>query len=345
MPQREFIPFYSGPVSFYRSPQVSIDTLPRDSIAVLGVPIDSWILGRNGQRYGPRAIREASLYLAGYYGLQMEPGYLNVYTGVVTTIPDSPNIFDVGDTPVFQTDVQAQTEAIAEMVAAIVDRGAIPVLLGGDHYVAYPGFEGFVRGVQRNDPNAKVGYLHIDSHADFWDAMKNLGRYHHGTCTRRISENPAVRQMVWWGLNGTNIVEPNQFDEMYRRGFVVYTVPSIRRRSPEESIREALQVASEGVDYVYVSCDIDVIDGSHAPGTHSIVVEGLTGTEFLSAMSVIGEFPQVRAFDVCEVLPQFDSGGGRTARLGALGILSAFTPRIFHREQRYAPDQLSAVFK
>jgi agmatinase len=311
---------------------------------VLGVPIDSWILDRNGQRHGPRAIREASLYLAGYYGLQIEPGYLNVNTGVVSTIPDAPVIFDVGDVPVFQTDVQAQTHAIIEMVADIVAREAMPVILGGDHYVAYPGFEGFAEGVRRRNPEARIGYLHIDSHADFWDELRNMGRFNHGTCARRISENPMIAKMVWYGLNGANIVEPNQFDEMYRREFVAYTVNSIRRRTPADAMREALEIASEGADEVYVSCDIDVLDGSHAPGTHSIVVEGITGEEYLSAMTVLSEFETVRALDLCEVLPQYDVGGGRTARLAALGILTAVAPKVFRLEQRYTKDQLSRVF-
>jgi agmatinase len=344
MSQREFVPWYSGSVSFYRAPEVSIGSLADGTIAVLGVPIDSWILGRNGQRYGPRAIREASLYLAGYYGLQMQPGYLNVHTGLVSTIPDRPRIFDVGDVPIFQTDVQAQTTAIVDMVASIAERGATPVLLGGDHYVAYPGFEGFAKGIRTRHGDVKVGYLHIDSHADFWDELRNMGRFNHGTCTRRISENPMVKQMVWWGLNGGNIVEPNQFDEMERRGFVGYTVPSIRRRSPADAMREALERVSDGVDHVYVSCDIDVIDGAYAPGTHSIVTMGLTGEEYLDAMSVLSEFPTVKALDICETLPQYDSGGGRTARLGALGILSAFGPRIFDLEARYSLDRLAKVF-
>ena len=79
MPQRDTVHWYAGPTTFYRAPALDVGEIAADSVAVLGVPLDSWTLGRNGQRYAPRAIREASLYLAGYYGLQTEPvGYVNV---------------------------------------------------------------------------------------------------------------------------------------------------------------------------------------------------------------------------------------------------------------------------
>jgi arginase family enzyme len=81
-PQRDTVHWYAGPSTFYRAPQCQPRELTEDAVAVLGVPLDSWTLGRNGQRYAPRAIREASLYLAGYYGLQPEPtGYVDCRSG------------------------------------------------------------------------------------------------------------------------------------------------------------------------------------------------------------------------------------------------------------------------
>lgn len=344
-PQRDHPHYYSGPVTFFRAPVLPPTAVPAGAVAVLGVPIDALILGRNGQRHGPRCIREASLYIAGYYGLQVEPGYVDIASGDVVTVPDDPRLFDVGDVPVIQSDLAAQTEAIVETVAGIVERAAVPVLLGGDHYVAYPGFEGFVRGLRRARGDRRVGYLHIDSHFDFWDEFKGMGRYHHGTCARRISENPALERMVFYGLNGTHIVEPNQLDVMIERGFTAYTVPSIRRRGPAEAMREALERVSEGVDDVYVSCDIDVVDGAYAPGTHSIVVAGMTSEEYLEAMAVIAEFDTVRALDLCETLPQYDTGGGRTSRIGVLGVLAAMGGRVLDRRPGYRPEQLAAVFR
>lgn len=347
MPQREIVHHYAGPVSFYRAPQVEASELPEGSVAVLGVPLDSWTLGRNGQRLAPRAIREQSLYLAGYYGLQVPlgAGYVDVTSGEVSTVPETPRLYDVGDVRLHQADPEAQTEAIAASVAEIVKRGAMPVVLGGDHYVPYPSFLGFVRGMKERKPDLEVGFLNIDGHFDFWDEFRDMGRYNHGTFARRISEVPEVGKMVWWGLNGTHITEPEQFEICRDRGFAAYTVRSIRERGVQETMREALEVAAEGADVLYVTFDIDATDGAHAPGTHSIVVDGLTSGEVLHGLGPLAEFGQLGSFDVCEMIPQYDVGGGRTARYAAHVILSVIGARVLDSEPRFSQEELARVFR
>jgi arginase family enzyme len=346
MPQRDTVHWYAGPTTFYRAPALDPVDVPPGSVAVLGVPLDSWTLGRNGQRYAPRAIREASLYLAGYYGLQTEPvGYVNVSDGSVWTVPERPRLFDVGDVRIHQGDARAQIEAIAAPVAELTARGAMPVVLGGDHFVPYPSFIGFARGLRRSTPGAKVGFLNIDGHLDFWDEFRDMGRLNHGTFARRISEHEAVGNMVWWGLNGTNIAEPEQLRICEERGFVGYTVASIRRRGVLETMREALEIASEGAERVYVTFDIDVTDGACAPGTHSIVVDGLHSGEVLAGLGVLAEFENVGAFDVCEMIPQYDVGGGRTARYAAQAILTVIGHRVLDSQSSIPRDTLDAVFR
>ncbi|HEY2767516.1 MAG TPA: agmatinase family protein [Solirubrobacteraceae bacterium] len=345
-PQRDTVHWYAGPNTFYRAPQCAASDLPEGSVAVLGVPLDSWTLGRNGQRYAPRALREASLYLAGYYGLQTEPaGYVDVRSGRVWTVPERPRLFDAGDVRLHQGDVHAQIEAIAAPVAEIVKRGAMPVVLGGDHFVPYPSFLGYVRGVQARTPGAKVGFLNIDGHLDFWDEFRDMGRYNHGTFARRISEHEAVGNMVWWGLNGANILEPEQLEICRERGFAAYTVSSIRRRGVQATIAEALEIASQGVDHLYVTFDIDATDGAFAPGTHSIVLDGLTAGEVLEALDVVAAHEPLGAFDVCEMIPQYDVGGGRTARYGATAVLAVVGRRVLDSTPRFDRETLDAVFR
>jgi agmatinase len=346
MPQRDTVHWWAGPTTFYRSPPVRPDAAPEGSTVVLGAPIDSLTLGRNGQRHAPRAIREASLYLAGYYGLQTEPvGYVDVGSGDVWTVPDQPRLFDAGDVRLHQGDVQAQTEAIAEPVSEITARGAMPVILGGDHYIPYPSYLGFVRGIQQRKPDAKVGFLNLDGHFDLWDEFKDMGRYNHGTFARRIAEHEAVGNMVWWGISGSRVMEPDQLRLCRDRGFAAYTLDSIRRRGVVETMREALEIASDGADAVYVTFDIDCTDGAFAPGTHSISVDGLSSGDVLQALAVIPEFPSVGAFDVAEMLPQYDVGGGRTARFAALAILEVIGGRVLDHEHVFERADIDAVFR
>jgi agmatinase len=344
--QLEYVHDFVGPITFFRSPLVRPDEVPDGSVAVLGVPIDSWVLSHNGQRYGPRAAREASLYLAGYYGLQPEPvGYVNALTGDVWTIPSEPRLFDVGDVRIYQADVERQIAAIVDPVATITERGAMPVLLGGDHFIPYPGFLGFVRGLRARKPDARVGFLTIDGHFDLWDEFKDLGRLNHGTFARRIAEHEAVGNMVWWGLNGINILQPDQLDLCLERGFTGYTVRSIRDRGLQETLSEAIAYACDGVDALYVTFDIDATDGAYAPGTNSMVFGGLTSGEVLDALAIVGGCEKLGAFDVAEILPRFDSGAGRTARLAAHAVLSVVGDRVLDVTPRYDKAAMESVLR
>lgn len=346
MPQRDTVHWYAGPTTFYRAPSRRPEELPAGSTAVLGAPLDSFTLGRNGQRHAPRAIREQSLYLAGYFGLQTDPvGYVNVHDGRVWTVPDEPRLFDVGDVELFQGDVEAQIEAIAAPVAEIVRRGAMPVVLGGDHFVPYPSFLGFVRGLRERKPDAKVGLLNLDGHFDLWDSFRGVGRLNHGTFARRVAEHEAVANMVWWGLSGANILEPEQLRLCRDRGFVGYTAGSIRRRGVEATIREAVERAADGADALYVTLDVDCADGAYAPGTHSIIMDGLRVGDVLDALEVVAGYEVVGAFDVCETLPQYDVGGGRTARFAATAVMAMVSHRVLDAEQAFEQDDLDAVFR
>ena len=91
-----------------------------------------------------------------------------------------------------------------------------------------------------------------------------------------------------------------------------------------------MEAASDGVDAVYVSVDIDVVDASESPGTGAPEFEGILAREFLQAMSIINEYDTLRAFDLCEVAPEWDLSG-RTVMLASRGITNVLAPRLFDK--------------
>ena len=191
MYKRDAMPYYGGPVSFFRSPQVEFDEIVEGAAVVSGVPIDNGIYsGRPGARFGPRAIREASLHNRTGYDVSPENTRVDVDTGVGTRLKNVPMIADIGDFNIYPTDLMKTTESVKEGVYEVVKRGGFSVVMGGDHYVAYPSFEGFAKGIAERTEGARLGYLHIDAHSDFQDGNSVGGRYHHGTMVRRVSENP-----------------------------------------------------------------------------------------------------------------------------------------------------------
>ena len=107
---------------------------------------------------------------------------------------------------------KSRTAMACPGVAEVVNRGGFPAVMGGDHYVAYPSFEGFAQGFAEGKERARLGFIHIDAHTDFSDSSSLGGRYHHGTMVRRISENPMVsyKNLAWVGINSR--VSLDQYD-------------------------------------------------------------------------------------------------------------------------------------
>ena len=330
MDRPEFVAPHTGIPSFYKAPVVDVDAVEEGIAVAAGVPMDHGVvLTRTGTRYGPRAIREASLFYRAVQEAGSERTSVNVNTKVAQRLKERPNLVDVGDFTVYPQDIEQTSESISDGVNTVVRRGALPVLLGGDHYLTYPAFEGLARGMAERKHGARVGHVHVDSHTDFRDSYEGLGRYNHGTSVRRLSENPmiAYRNIAWVGLNG-NVLDSDIYRMYMAHGLKMISADDIRERGIRAAVMEAFEAAADGTDAVYVSIDIDVVDTAYAPGTGVPVFDGITARDFLAAMETLSAYDVIGAIDLCEVSPPFDPTG-RTAYLAANGLVTVLSRYLF----------------
>ena len=331
MYEREPLPYYGGLVSFFRTPGIEIEQITEGLAVVAGIPIDNGVTyGRARARFGPRAIREASLRdLFEPGGSEEETTFVDIVKGTASRLKKKPEVADLGDFNIYPTDLMKTTDSVIQGMTEVVKRGAFAVVLGGDHYVTYPSFTGFAKGIAERTPNARLGYIHIDSHTDFWDDFAPLGgRYNHGTMARRISENAMVsyKNMAWVGLNHVLSVDQARLKRDHNLKMMTYL--DNRERGIEQVMQEAMDVASDCADAVYVSVDIDVIDGSESPGTGGPPVNGIRAEEFLDAMDMLSRYKEMAAIDLCEVSPEHDHTG-RTEMLASRGLIAVLRPRLY----------------
>jgi len=313
-----------GIQSFLRAPLRTFDDIPEGTAAVFGVPTD-WTLGtRPGTRYGPRAIRESSTQLAYYLHTARDGQMIDVRNGrQVQFDAGAGAVVDLSDVPIFPVDVPRTAESIATAEAAILRAGAFPVMLGGDHYVTYPAVRAFVEHMQER--GRRCGFIQMDAHFDLVDDNPVFGRHYHGSLTRRIAELAGIRpqNMAWIGINGYVRVEQLEFVES--TGAWAATRQDVRRRGAEAVAAEAIERAADGCDEIYLTIDIDVVDGGAASGAGSINVDGLTPGEFLDCIDVLTGAP-LGAIDLVEVSPPLDPSG-YTARLAALALTNLILSR------------------
>jgi agmatinase len=209
---------------------------------------------------------------------------------------------DAGDVEMFSGDAERSVRDLQEAVHAIASNGAIPLVLGGDHTIAWPD----AAGVARHLGQGRVSMIHFDAHADTGD-IEFGSLVGHGTPMRRLLESGAVRgdRFLQLGLRGY-WPGPETLAWMAAQGMRSYEMTEIVARGLEECLTEAFAIATDDCDGVFLSVDIDVCDPGHAPGTGTPEPGGLTARQLLDSVRRIAYELPVVGVDVVEVSPPYD---------------------------------------
>ena len=323
-------PSFSGIDTFWRAPFVPPAEVPAGHVAVLGVPNEMTLSTRTGTRYGPRAVRQHSCHFIAQTRATPAREYVIVATGERWHIPDTIALVDAGDALLHPNDLELSAGSISAALRTIVERGAFPVSLGGDHYIAFPLMRGFVQGMRATGRAGRFGYIQVDAHLDA--AGENLvwGRHWHGANARLIAGLPgvALRNMAWLGINGATWTDEWEFAQ--RGGGCVVTRPEIARIGIVEAAKRCLAAAADGVDAVYLSVDLDVVDVGLSPGVGSVNFGGISPLELLQAVETFATAEIIRAIDLVELCPPLDPSGV-TGRLAAATLQTFLEPRLFER--------------
>lgn len=265
------------------------DKLDGADVAVLGVPIDTAASNRAGARYGPRSIREASMFhgfgVAGVYDFEDDVTYLTA---------DQIKVVDAGDSDVIYGDTRRSLANAEASVRALIDAKAIPLILGGDHSIT-------AATVAAYDHEQPFHIVHIDAHFDFVDDSNGV-TWGHGSGLRRASEMSHVSSITTIGPRNMGAVSKASYESAKAYGTNVVSA----QRLKEQGAKTSLAHIADG-ERVYVTIDIDGFDPSIAPGTGTLSHGGLTYLEGKQILKEVAKRFDVVGIDLVEVSPPYDS--------------------------------------
>jgi arginase len=298
-------------------------------VRVIGVPMD---LGadRRGVDMGPSAIR--------YAGLSAEIerlGHAVSDAGDVRVPAPETGDPDAGEPPdgtaKYLDETAAVSRRLRESVRDALADGAFPLVLGGDHSIAI----GSVGGSAAAEP---TGIVWIDAHGDFNTPATTPSGNVHGMPLAAVLGKGYFEGLEWAhapNVRGENValVGLRSIDDAEGAAILegdvhAYTMSDIDERGFAAVMEEAFAVATDGVEDVHVSFDMDVLDPDEAPGVGTPVRGGITYREAHTAMDhVDANIDAVRSLELVEVNPILDDHN-RTAELAVDLVGNALGERI-----------------
>ena len=300
-------------------------------IALIGAPTDIGA-GHRGASMGPEALRVAGLAEA------LRERGLQVRDAGNLAGPLNPWGPPVGGYRHLEQ-VVAWNRAVMDAVAASLDAGELPVLLGGDHCLGV----GSITAVARHcrEQGLKLRVLWLDAHADFNTHEVTPSGNVHGmpvACLCGVGPDPltllggpapalAAADLRQIGIRSVDAGEKRLVQE---HGLDIYDM----RYIDEIGIKRAMEEALEGIDentHVHVSFDVDFLDPAIAPGVGTTVPGGPNYREAQLVMEMIADTGRMGSLDIVELNPAYDEHN-KTAILAVDLVESLFGKSTLMRD-------------
>ena len=269
-------------------------------VAIFGAPLDMGF-GMRGAAFGPQAIRVSERYVSwadARSGATRPHQHVRIDPFHVLTV------VDYGDVAIDPFSTERSVGHVQEFVRGIAETGAVPLMIGGDHSLLWPGAAGVADVYGRGS----VGVIHFDAHADASHSM--LGHLAaHGTPVRRLIVDAHIpgRNFIQVGLRGY-YPDDDTVEWMRSVGMRSHYMAEVERKGWDVVLRRALEEALDGPRYLYVSLDIDVMDPAYTPGTGTPEPGGLTPRELFPLLRRLTAENRVVGIDVVEMNPLVDPG-------------------------------------
>ncbi|MFZ5478636.1 MAG: arginase [Myxococcota bacterium] len=286
--------------------------------------------GRRGVDMGPSAI-----HLAGLKSGIESLGH-RVVDNWAFGVP-SQEMADPGDPHArFLPEISATCRQVADRVESGLDKGWLPVVLGGDHSVAIGTISGIARHWRKK--GQRVGVLWIDAHTDLNTPETSPSGNIHGMPLAVLlgygspelvsiaGDAPALdpEDVVVFGVRD---VDATEREIVRKSGVRVYTMSELDDRGTAACMREAIERVTARTAGVHLSFDLDGVDPQHAPGVGTAVPGGLDLRESHLICEKVAQTRKVLGVEMVELNPVIDSEN-RTGKLAVWLILSALGKTI-----------------
>lgn len=240
--------------------------------ALFGCGLDLTSTYRNGTGRGPQAIRDAS-------------ESIETYSPFLDRDLSDICFSDLGDLPLAGDSLEDDLGCIFEMTRSILQKGARPLCLGGEHTISLP----IVQALQEFSQDFVI--IHADAHTDLRDEYEGSS-VNHATVMRRVAELVGPERIIQLGIRSGTREEYAWMSEHYT---LIEWGPAA-----DKALLNRI-----GGRQVYLTLDLDVLDPSCFPSTGNPEPGGWSYRDIERLLQALGRV-QLVATDVVELNPDID---------------------------------------
>jgi agmatinase len=249
---------------------------------VFGVPFDVTSTFRTGARFGPNAIRQASLNIETY----------SFRAGI--DVEDLP-LHDLGDLHV-STSPKRTVDMLKLVVEDVLAVKKMPIAIGGEHTITL----GVLKGL--GEKARETAVVSFDAHLDVRKEFLGL-TLSHTTFMRVIKEEVKPAKII---EVGTRAVCKEELAYAKEAGIDFFTSQLIRKEGAAK-ITQRLKEELSPYEKLYLTIDMDVPDPAFAPAVQNPEPEGIETQTLLDILCALCD-KRVIGFDVVEIAPIYDQG-------------------------------------
>ncbi len=294
----------------------------KQTISIIGIPMDL------GQKHRGVDMAPVAIRYAGLAQKLRDLGYTTVDKGNINV----PGHYTLSNTSYEERliPIRHACEKAYALGAEAVEKGEIPLFLGGDHSAAI----GTIGGVTHNQP---CGLVWVDAHGDFNTPETSRSANIHGMALAVLLGRGSA-ELVNIGRKGPKLLpenvimigvrdlDPDEKKMLAESGCTVYTMRDIDELGMHAILRKTLAKLAH-LPNIHLSLDMDVVDPKEAPGVGTPSHGGLTYREAQLIMETICDSGKLQSVDVMEVNPILDTKN-KTAQVAVSLLASLFGKSI-----------------
>lgn len=241
---------------------------------IIPVPLEHSVSYGAGTKLGVETIIKASSQLETFDGID-EPCGLGIYTHQPINCDD---------------EIVKINQQIRQKTHSIAQKKQLPFVIGGEHTVSY----GAILGIADAYPLEKIGVIQFDAHADLRDCYEN-SRFSHACVMKRVVDEGI--DLLQLGVRAISVEEINVRGQ--NPDLIRFFDAQVLCKQPVHK----LKIPDNFPKKVYVTVDIDGLDGSIMPATGTPVAGGFSFWQLIDLLNEIAIQREIVGMDLVEFAP------------------------------------------